>query len=508
MSTPLTNDYKHTLYFTSKQAQVNYFLPKAKFTTDMLYLRKDKSIKFPRDYEELINNNINYVMYRQPGGKWYYAFITDMQFISEGVTELTLETDVMQTWFMGEDYNVLPSFIEREHTDDDTIGKNLVPEGLDTGDFITEYVNTPTMFNNLCIVVSSTLDPEMQMNGGQLINGIYSGTTYYAVALNENGANEVNKFLSMYNKGDAEAIHAIFIAPSELITGNNASIGNVMSWIGNIGGDNLETKPFSQSFTVGTGLTIGGYTPNNNKLFTNPYNYYMVLNNQGGSAIYQREFFEGTPSFKVVGTLTPGGSIRCIPENYKGVAENYAESVTLGKFPMCSWVTDTYTNWLTQNATNIALNTFASAVTTVGGLATGNLTAAGMGALQIGNTLADMHQRSMVPPQLSGNTNSGDVICSANKNRFIVYRMTITEEYARIIDRYFDVYGYKCNQIKEPNIEHRVNYWYTKTIDINIENHKVPIKDLAKIKECYNNGITFWKNASYIGNYNVDNGII
>ena len=35
----------------------------------------------------------------------------------------------------------------------------------------------------------------------------------------------------------------------------------------------------------------------------------------------------------------------------------------------------------------------------------------------------------------------------------------------------------------------------------------VPTDDMAKIKGCYNNGITFWKNGGEIGNYSLDNSI-
>ena len=508
MSTPLTNDYKHTLYFSSKQKQVEYFLPKAEFTSNLVYLRKDTTIKFPRDYEELLDKNINYVMYRQPGKRWFYAFVTDMKFISEGVTELTIETDVMQTWLVGEDFNVLPSFIEREHTDDDTAGNNLVPENLDTGEFIVNSVTTPDMFKNLCIVVSTTLNPEMEQVGGQLVNGIYGATTYYCAGLSAEGVAEVNNYIKSYDEGKADAITSVFIAPNELITGKGTAYSGGIGWIENIGGNDYKTKPYSKSFTVPKADTVGGHTPRNNKLLCYPYNYFMVTNNQGGSAIFHQEYFTEAPSFKVVGALTPGCSIRIIPEDYKGVDENYSESLTLGKFPICSWSSDVYTNWLTQNGTNIALNVVGAVGTTIGGIATGNATAVGMGALQIANTLADVHQHSLIPPQASGNTNSGDVLCSAGQNIFQVYNLSVTEEFANILDTYFDMFGYKTNIVKEPNINHRAQYWFTKTIDVNLENFNVPIKDLKKIKDCYNNGITFWRNAGWIGNYSIDNGII
>ena len=78
------------------------------------------------------------------------------------------------------------------------------------------------------------------------------------------------------------------------------------------------------------------------------------------------------------------------------------------------------------------------------------------------------------------------------------------EQYAKIIDNYFDMFGYKVNRVKKPSAGHRENYWYTKTIDVNIDG-AIPQKDLQKIKDCYNNGITFWYTPANIGNYSVSN---
>jgi hypothetical protein len=85
--------------------------------------------------------------------------------------------------------------------------------------------------------------------------------------------------------------------------------------------------------------------------------------------------------------------------------------------------------------------------------------------------------------------------------------MTIKAEYARAIDEFFDMYGYKCHRVKVPEKAHRAAYWYTKTIDANIEGD-IPQEDLQAIKDCYNRGITFWKNASNFRDYSVANGIV
>ena len=81
------------------------------------------------------------------------------------------------------------------------------------------------------------------------------------------------------------------------------------------------------------------------------------------------------------------------------------------------------------------------------------------------------------------------------------------EEYARIIDDFFDMYGYKTCRVKTPNSNHRENWWYTKTVNANITGN-VPNDAMNKIKQAYNDGLTFWKNPANFLNYSVSNGII
>jgi hypothetical protein len=66
--------------------------------------------------------------------KWLYAFITNIEFISINCCKVSFELYVLQTWQF--DYVIHPSFVVREHVIDDTIGKNLIPENLETGEYV------------------------------------------------------------------------------------------------------------------------------------------------------------------------------------------------------------------------------------------------------------------------------------------------------------------------------------------------------------------------------------
>lgn len=502
LSVPLENDYKDTLYFTSKEAQTTYFLSKTKEKgEDFTYQRKDKKIRFPLDFDEVVG--CNYVMYKNAShtSKWYYAFITDIEYINDGLTDVFIDTDVMQTWMF--DYTVKSSFVEREHCTDDTIGLHTVPEGLEMGEYI---IATKTKDSKLAVgsklLMGSTLTPgEVAKSIGGIYNGLYSGVKYYALD-NEN----LSSSLKAIADKDESAISSLFLAPDFLYN----STGGVVA---------ESDAPVSYEFNVNKVYGFEGYTPKNNKLRTSPYCYLLVSNGNGGVAKYNYEHFSaGLCTFKVYGVLTPGCSIRLIPQNYKGVIEPETEGLNLGKYPQCNWATDQYTNWLTQNGVNIATSLINAGVSAVGGAMVGGAVG-GIGAVPgaiagglsgltgIATTLNEVHKAEMVAPQVSGNTNCGDIVAQKGDNTFTYYNMTIRKEFAQIIDNYFSMFGYKTHRVKVPAKAHRKNYWYTKTIDVNI-NGGIPMKDLQKIKGVYNKGVTFWRNADNIGNYSVDNSIV
>lgn len=528
MNVPLTKDYTHTFYFKDIETQTNYFIVESldRRFTNLSYQRKDSFIRVPDHYDNLLE--CNYVMYRNKAidddsGKWFYAFITDMKYIDEGRTDVYIETDVIQTWLF--DYNIKDSFVEREHVDFDGIGEHTVPERVELGEYICNK-HTKAGYckeTDLVIVVGVTKTPDGENVRGTLYNNIYSGVNYYTFENNMTGRTALENWLNDYPEdGAAEAITCMFLAPKKLAnTENNGS---------EVTGSNMIDTQYINSGDSGltintevdmTDKTLQGYTPKNNKLLTYPYRYLLVSNNAGCSVPFQFELFTKSengittgidPRFKIEGALSPGCSIRMIPLNYKGDLRNDEEGINLGKYPCLNWTSDVYTNWLTQNGVNIALSAAGSLVSIAGGIgliATGAGALAGAGAiaggiLGIGNAVGEVYSHSMIPPQSQGNLNSGDVVTASGNNDFHFYDMSIKREYAVIIDQYFNMFGYKVNQVKKPSFAHRENYWYTKTIDINITG-AIPATDLQKIKDCYNKGITFWSNPANIGNYSVSN---
>lgn len=115
-----------------------------------------------------------------------------------------------------------------------------------------------------------------------------------------------------------------------------------------------------------------------------------------------------------------------------------------------------------------------------------------------------IYEHSLTPNSARGNINAGDINTSSKKNGFTFYQMNIKQEYAKIIDNFFNMFGYKINEVKIPNITGRPNWNFVKTIDCNITGD-FPQQDIQTLKNMFNNGVTFWHNSNTFLDYAQNN---
>lgn len=501
--TPLKNDYKNQLTFSKANAQLSYFNSVIQHTFDnYTYIKKDNVVQVGKNIDEIID--CNYLFYKNTGftNKYYFCFITNMEYVNENCTRITFETDCYQTWLFQIQYK--QSFVEREHVNDDTIGLHTVPENLETGEYIVNSSDYYNGLDNLKYVIQCTewsttdADKPLATNFG----GVYmAGGAYVCNTINE----VVNILQAFANRGKSDAVYNLYMIPASMITNTNESL----QYSG-------QSSPNTDTKSITKVNTINGYTPINKKLLTFPFNYMLISNNNGSSNILHYERFSGnTCNFTIKGVPTVGGSIKIIPTNYDNNLNSEEEGLIAGKLPTLNWSDDEYTNWLTQNSVNIGLGIASSGLTIVGGIgmmATGGGAVAGAGAvvngaMSIANELGAVYQHSLQPNSAKGNVNAGDINVCDHKNGFYFYKMSIKEEYAKIIDNYFSMFGYKINRVKVPNITGRTNWNYVKTINCNFDGN-IPQTDLNIIRAMFNNGTTLWHNPSTIYNYSNSNNII
>lgn len=469
----------------------------------------------------------NYIAFQNPdySNKWFFAFIDDIEYRANATTRIKFTIDYFATWF---DYwNPSRCFVIREHVSNDTIGLHTYPEQLETGEYTNHDDKTKFGIGSCHAVVCTTEDPFASPNyPNNIINSVPSGLHYFVVG-DFTSVNFIGWLTDWaVKKSDVSLINSIFIVPDSM-TGY-AQEGDLNYWSFALSENGMNYAPYHKlpsrligSINMGdTNISkpynnIDGYTPKNNKLFCYPYNF-MVVDNNGGSA-YEYKYEDFTSQncvFSTKGAITPGCSIKTIPRNYKHIDYNYEESLNALKLPVGSWSSDVYTNWLTQNGVNIGISLLNAGISAIGGagmIATGGGAVAGVTALtgagiSVAQTLNEIYQHSRIPNQVSGNTNSGDVTYADGESVFTIYRRTIKSEYARMIDDYFDKFGYKINRLKIPNQNTRP-YWNYVQIDMNdnIAYGNIPIDAMEIINTIYRNGVTIWHNHENIGNYSLNN---
>lgn len=483
---PFNNTYRDTTKFASESAQITYFNSKIKYTfPQVTYIRQDSKIRIQRKADDLYD--CNYIMFQNTnyGNKWFYGFITNVEYVNDVTSEISYELDVYQTWQF--DVTVKECFVEREHSLTDNVGDNLVPENLEQGDYIAENSEGTGHMGNLKIVVASTFNKAFETVFGRMYGNIYSGLTFNIF----DTASEVNEFIARAvadNKGDG--IVSIFMSPNDFLS-DDIIIPDIKRY-------SIAKAKKMDSYD--------GYTPRNKKLFTYPYNFLYVTNMSGNCATYKYEHFSTEDcQFTLAGDMSCNPQMTLFPNYYKGLTNNHDERINLDGFPQCAYTTDMYSAWLAQNGSTQSISMLGTAMSTVANVKMGNIGGAVSGAMDIATTVAQRDAIQNQPPQAHGTVASSVTVGLGIKD-FIFIRKYIRSEFARIIDDYFDKYGYATHRVKVPNINTRPAYNYVKTINSSVTGD-IPVQDLSKICSILDNGVTFWKNPANVGNYSVSNTV-
>lgn len=493
---PLDNTYDHTIYFSSESGQVAYFQGLAKYTLSyQTYQRVNRGVmRVAKVADELYD--CNYLMFQNTafGSKWFYAFITAVEYVNNTTAEITYEIDVMQTWHF--DYELGQCMVEREHAATDNVGDNIVPESLEIGPYLETNKGSLPRSLRYVIVVASTFDDNYEDTGGGFYAGVYSGLNFKVFQNTGAGASACRSFIDGAVKAaKVDGIVAVFLCPADDISGQPPLNETVRF-----------TKEYSLSRSDGKALK-------NNKLLTYPYSFLYVTNLQGTSAAFPFEFFSGSScDFVCKSDFSPSPSVLIYPQGYKGSQYNLDQKMILTGFPQLAWVSDSYQSWLAQNAGSIALDGISTAAGAIVGAVKATATFGLTGTSEVFSNfqhalgmLAEKEQRELMPNQ-AHSAGSPMLMASQGLLHFEAYWKHITPQFVSIIDDFFNMFGYATGRVKVPNRNVRPYWTYTKTIGC-VVNGSVPADDMRAICGIYNNGITFWTSGDNVGNYNLNNSV-
>lgn len=561
---PLDMQHDMSVIYSSRSAQAADFAAYAVYTENNLqYVRISSMMGTIQlnitDIETV--QDANYLMFQNTAysDKWYYAFIINTEYISDSCVRFTFYIDVMQTWLAGVDYDLNECFIEREHTSSDLPFEHYVDEGIEFGEYTVDtLVGTGHGDMSSKIFVVSPYDEQGNLVAttsqrwlGYTFSGLYiiGFDTFQAFC----------DWIDLIGESKFQATVAIFNCHKDF----QPRVGSDFpptGWVPESGGyDEFE---FTNEYQFNVSIqddTIGSYTIRNQKLRCYPYSFIHIANGEGNSADYRYEFFNRTNEVQCPFTLACQGGVNSeimlVPNNYKNCSIKWDESLTMQNTILCAWASDTYKAWLAQNKNSLTINALSSAMSALGSVAqigagialaagTGGLSApvsaglvangasgmmsvAGSNAIADGNiangldmasqnagnlnngvrsalsTMAMIKDKQAMPAQAHG-TQTSDVLFNTNNKDFQIYKITIPPGYAKRLDSFFDMYGYKVLRFGEPHLTSRPSYNFIKTVQCNATG-SVPFNAMSQIKNIYNNGICFWKSLANVGNYSLAN---
>lgn len=486
---PLTPDYKDTVFFATNAEQANAFYGNyLKYTlTNFTYVRERNVLRVP-----FVADNIlmcNYMMYqnRAFGSHWFYAFITQIDYINDGMSEIHFEIDVMQTWAF--DYLLSYAFVERKHVSVDNVYNWSQPENIDLGYFIDDNVYATGLFENQSVLICSS-DVETSSEVAGLVAGVFSGCKYIVAGMNNSTQAEyLKEFLAeVVNDNKVDTIVSLVQMPTN-------AIGEVVSATPNY---TINVPKYQE--------TLGDYTPRNKKLTAYPYNFCYCTNQQGGSLTLKYELFDtSTMNFQIYCSITGNPVIGMYPKDYAGEAESLDNVLFITNFPQCAFSYDAYAAWLAQGGgVNSLISGLSSGVGAVASLLSGNVSGAVSSALGVAGVMADYVQQMNAPDCING-VNGGNWYTSAGAQDFVYYQRHVNEFQAAVIDDYFDKYGYAINRYTTVDRNTRPHWNYVKTKDCTPRAIMCPSEAIDKIAQIYDSGITFWQSISEVGDYSLDN---
>lgn len=579
---PVDYQMNNVLWLATEQTEVDFFLSKTKFQFDDCRAVNNSGdpweITVPLTNGATLDDyyNCNYIMWRNPqfSGKWFYAYIGTPRPASAGSVTVPFQVDYWQTWHWSCEFPA--TLVRRETVKDDTIGSNIIEENVETGEYVispddigdtaykgigTDIIAESGWDTKPCLLIVYTYTPSASTTekdpgtyiinavkdavgnltynleniapsfaGGRFQQGVYQACNYIAFDIDttsqetmDANVNTINKYIQSLVDGvmiqSVQILRMIphFMKPAEGIELKNSAAPRVI---------NVKGKASPTSF--------GGYVPNNNKLYTEQFNYLVIDNGAGSQQTMGYEYFKGdttlniptrTPTFRIYSQLSSSPACRLIPYSYKGPKgyENPLYSSELNTYPQASFSynemradyfanQNSYAVQGSRNVTNAVTGVVGGVAGAVMGFITRDASAVTSGIANVANTaldaadsIAKQKDRAKVPNAVQGLAD-GNIQFALGRLTFYEYRMQVQPYYAKIIDNYFTAYGYAINDIKKPELNTRTRFNFIWTQGCNVLGN-LPTEAKNTINQQMDAGLRIWHDPAAWMDYSVKNTI-
>lgn len=559
----------HQIDFSSKSEQFDYFRSNARHTFEKCKYQARSGTMRVKGYVDTLNDcNYGYYTNKYNGTtKTYYFWIVQKNFLARETTELTIQIDVFQTWLF--DIHFKPCFIEREHTKTDYIGEHTLSEDFELGDYVVRkrqacasLQGKPAFFigvtddtlggvfgrtysgfaikyydydhsDELSQYIRELCDdgkadaiafiftfPDKLVNKDIVSNGsVIAGWEGVTSSLEEYIWNDAPKDFYFLNESYFPYNNKLYSYPYSFLTIKNSSGSNVVLKFENF--NNINEMKFKIDSVLTQNPTIS-LTPLNycrksfaidDSITTKDYGLCSWNNDNYGNWFAQHQNSINAQSMNASASMKANAIVNSNnyenalsnrdTQMYKGVLNTAISTIqNLGNFNFLGAVAsgvggagNTYLDYQqnTKNANNDLAN--ASLMNTVNYQNT------------IRSITASVKDAQVQPNTCKGDTSSCGLDLARDTATFFIEHTTIKPEYARIIDMYFQMFGYQVNSVKKPEFKTRQKWNYIKTVNCNVYG-TIPHEDMRAIDDIFNNGITIWHKEEYMFNYDTTNKVL
>ena len=365
---PLTNAYIHTVDYSDRSAQLQDFLSYNVLTLDNYTYIRNNSIKIEGQIKNLYA--VNYLLFKNTNfeNKWFYAFVTNVEYLNNETCIITYEIDIMQTYLF--DFMAMPSYVERETVAHDDLFASLTDEELEVGEYQVKSAYHPDIFDSDSLVPIVGVSRRISDSSDDFIisaNKLYGMSTYETYYV-FNNHNELSRFYDFYrNNGNTEDLLEMFLFPFEFLrnvplTQDHQGFYYMTS---TANGTTVQDIKYSIAKAIKGTTTFDNYIPKNAKMYNSPYMKIVVTDLEGNSVEYSPEYFNtqlnpqaGDSADNIYFTIKmPVNSIpqpQVLPHFYKSRTKfNYSYLFVGSSFGQMPLVTDTYAAWLAMNSSQL-----------------------------------------------------------------------------------------------------------------------------------------------------------
>lgn len=553
----------HQIYFENRDMQKQYFDKHVIKTFDKCSFTDRHSTIRIKDYDESVN--YNYLMFQNNLGQIKYAFINSHRFIAQSTIEVDFSIDVIQTYMF--DITFRPCFIERCMPDSDEIGEFTIAEDFALGDVIT-CKRTGTTALKPEFKPSFILARVSQSSGYSMFGDVFSGLTF--IYYDHNHAHDLKlKINEMMSQGKGDEIAYIFCFPDYFKSqafpnGSEIGIQDLISFVEHYKIDNsvlfegykpynnkLYTYPFSF-------ITISNNSGSNivikRELLADKYqlNYKLECLISPNVSVHLTPLDYSGRSVSYDDSISMNDYPLCswVNDTYANWSAQHSHSIeaqsqnALLSYKTSNKISDNNYN-TADKLNNMSLgkslfNTAVGGITSLaGGNIAGGLTTLATGGINAGidytmgnisnnnarknarissmssyqasvnSLMASVEDMKISPNSCRGDTLSNGLEIARGNADFHLDMKSIRYEYAKIIDMYFQQFGYKVNMIDNPKkyLHTRKKWNYIKTLNCNVFARNVPFDDIEVINAIFDNGVTFWHDDMQMLNYTQQNEI-